>query len=97
LDELKKILELEGLLGKYGYLFDDNGNSKNNYRDSSLCAHASIVPALLTLTMCLTTSRQSQYPEYPNLFLFKLGKAELTDNSQLINLDELQRLPSSTT
>ena len=32
LEELKKILEIEGLLDKYGYLFGDNSNARNNYR-----------------------------------------------------------------
>lgn len=93
LDELKKILELEGLLGKYGYLFDDNGNSKNNYR------------GLLSLRSRLNSSGIADTHDVPDklagspnilnipiYFFFKLGKAELTDNSQLINLDELAKV-----
>lgn len=93
LDELKKILEIEGLLDKYGYLFDDSENGKNNYR------------GLLSLRSRMRNMNGDNHPvipeslaETPNVlnipiyFFFKLGKAELTDNSQLINLDELAKV-----
>lgn len=90
LDELKKILEIEGLLEQYGYLFDDSGNAKNNYR------------GLLSLRSRIKGMREAAVPSIfesaPNIlnvpiyFFFELGKAKLTDESQLINLDELAKV-----
>ena len=93
LDELKKILEIEGLLGKYGYLFDDSSNGKNNYRGL-----LSLRSRMKGMTGFNEPSIPQELESMPNLlnipiyFFFKLGKAELTDDSQLINLDELAKV-----
>lgn len=86
LEELKKILELEGLLDKYGYLFDEENNGKNSYK------------GLMSLRSRLKGFGGYYNPENPDAisipiyFFFKIGKAQLTDNSQMINIDELAKL-----
>ena len=90
LDELKKILEIEGLLDKYGYLFDDGGNGKNNYR--GLLSLRSRVKGMNTYSMPQILETKPNILNIPIYFFFQLGKAELTDDSQLINLDELAKV-----
>lgn len=90
LDELKKILEIEGLLGKYGYLFNDGGNGKNNYR--GLLSLRSRLNSMNTYSLPQALETQPNILNIPIYFFFQLGKAELTDESQLINLDELAKV-----
>lgn len=93
LDELKKILELEGLLSKYGYLFDDSGKGKNNYRGLlSLRSRLSRTSGNESAFALENNGKSPNLLNIPIYFFFKLGKAELTDNSQLINLDELAKV-----
>ncbi len=91
-DELKKILEIEGLLGKYGYLFDnsDDGNAKNNYR--GLLSLRSRMKGMNEYTLPYSLQDKPNVLNIPIYFFFELGKAKLTDNSQLINLDELAKV-----
>ena len=90
LDELKKILEIEGLLDKYGYLFDEGGNGRNNYR--GLLSLRSRMRNMNTFSMPKVLETQPNILNIPIYFFFQLGKAELTDDSQLINLDELAKV-----
>lgn len=90
LDELKKILEIEGLLGKYGYLFDEGGNRKNNYR--GLLSLRSRMKSMNTFSLPQALESQPNILNIPIYFFFQLGKAQLTDDSQLINLDELAKV-----
>lgn len=92
LDELKKILEIEGLLGKYGYLFDDSngGNAKNNYR--GLLSLRSRMKGMNEYILPQSLQGSPNVLNIPIYFFFELGKAKLTDNSQLINLDELAKV-----
>ena len=90
LDELKKILEIEGLLDKYGYLFDEGGNGRNNYR--GLLSLRSRMRSMNTFSMPKVLETQPNILNIPIYFFFQLGKAELTDDSQLINLDELAKV-----
>lgn len=95
LEELKKILEIEGLLDKYGYLFDDGSKGKNNYK--GLLALKNRIKGMqgTVSTSDIGESYESinsNILNVPIYFFFKLGKAELTDNSQLINLDELAKV-----
>ena len=90
LDELRKILEIEGLLDKYGYLFDDHGNGKNNYR--GLLSLRSRLKSMNSFSIPQALETQPNILNIPIYFFFQLGKAELTDESQLINLDELAKV-----
>lgn len=90
LDELKKILEIEGLLDKYGYLFDDRNNGKNNYR--GLLSLRSRMKSMNSFPIPQALETQPNILNIPIYFFFQLGKAELTDESQLINLDELAKI-----
>lgn len=90
LDELKKTLEIEGLLGKYGYLFDEGGNRKNNYR--GLLSLRSRMKSMNTFSLPQALESQPNILNIPIYFFFQLGKAQLTDDSQLINLDELAKV-----
>ncbi|MEE3485377.1 MAG: OmpA family protein [Bacteroidales bacterium] len=91
-DELKKILEIEGLLGKYGYLFDDidADNAKNNYR--GLLSLRSRMKGMNEYALPYSLQDRPNVLNIPIYFFFELGKAKLTDNSQLINLDELAKV-----
>lgn len=91
-DELKKILEIEGLLGKYGYLFDDidTDNAKNNYR--GLLSLRSRMKGMNEYDLPYSLQDRPNVLNIPIYFFFELGKAKLTDNSQLINLDELAKV-----
>ena len=92
LDELKKILEIEGLLDKYGYLFDNNGggNAKNNYK--GLLSLRSRMKGMNEYALPFSLQNTPNVLNIPIYFFFELGKAKLTDNSQLINLDELAKV-----
>jgi outer membrane protein OmpA-like peptidoglycan-associated protein len=90
LEELKKILEIEGLLDKYGYLFGDNSNARNNYR--GLLSLRSRLRGMNELTMPSALETKPNVLNIPIYFFFELGKAKLTDDSQLINLDELDKV-----
>lgn len=90
LEELKKILEIEGLLDKYGYLFGDNSNARNNYR--GLLSLRSRLRGMNELTMPSALETKPNVLNIPIYFFFELGKAKLTDDSQLINLDELAKV-----
>ena len=90
LEELKKILEIEGLLDKYGYLFGDNSNARNNYR--GLLSLRSRLRGMNELTMPSALETKPNVLNIPIYFFFELGKAKLTDVSQLINLDELAKV-----
>ena len=92
LDELKKILVIEGLLGKYGYLFDnsDADNAKNNYR--GLLSLRSRIKGMNEYALPYSLQDRPNVLNIPIYFFFELGKAKLTDNSQLINLDELAKV-----
>ena len=92
LDELKKILEIEGLLGKYRYMFDDidAGNAKNNYK--GLLSLRSRMKGMNEYSLPYSLQDRPNVLNIPIYFFFELGKAKLTDNSQLINLDELAKV-----
>ena len=90
LEELKKILEIEGLLDKYGYLFGDNNNTRNNYR--GLLSLRSRLRGMNEPTMPSALETKPNVLNIPIYFFFELGKAKLTDDSQLINLDELAKV-----
>ena len=90
LEELKKILEIEGLLDKYGYLFGDNSNARNNYR--GLLSLRSRLRGMNEPTMPSALETKPNVLNIPIYFFFELGKAKLTDDSQLINLDELAKV-----
>ncbi len=90
LEELKKILEIEGLLDKYGYLFGDNSNARNNYR--GLLSLRSRLRGMNEPTMPSALGTKPNVLNIPIYFFFELGKAKLTDDSQLINLDELAKV-----
>ena len=91
-DELKKILEIEGLLGKYRYMFDDidAGNAKNNYK--GLLSLRSRMKGMNEYSLPYSLQDRPNVLNIPIYFFFELGKAKLTDNSQLINLDELAKV-----
>ena len=139
LAELKKILEIEGLLDTYCHLFDDddavgsNGYPRNNYSGlNSLRARlknrhwdgtsplegqapngndcADSLRHRQDSVLALGTGQSGNLPDStladyaalmqsgrecigaPIFFFFELGTSRLTDNSQLVNLDELARV-----
>lgn len=100
LRELRKILEIEGLLDKYGYVFKDKVRNKRNY-----------YPGILSLRSRLNAeknaAKEKEMPDSANFmmfegcdtilnqpvyFFFKKGTSKLTDESQLVNLDEIARV-----
>ena len=93
IEELRKILKIEGLLDKYGYLFDENGSSKNSYR--GLRSLRSRLREMAEGVIPNALQSESNVLNVPIYFFFQLGKAQLTDDSQLINLDELAKVAIS--
>ena len=122
LAELKKILQIEGLLSKYGGVFENSaGNSmetsypRNDYsglnslrarlkhkdwngnspltNDSSDSSENSGTNASTDYSNYLSLMQESkECIGAPILFFFELGTTNLTDKSQLVNLDELARI-----
>lgn len=150
LNELKKIMEIEGLLDRYGNMFDDGESSgktypRNDYSglnslrarlrnrhwdgksplandslaacsgsadtfangsgDAYTLSHGSAADSLAASNVRGDTIRGYSRSDYlslihsgngcvgsPVCFFFELGTAELTDKSQLVNLDELARV-----
>ena len=93
IEELRKILKIEGLLDKYGYLFDENGSSKNSYR--GLRSLRSRLREMAEGVLPNALQSESNVLNVPIFFFFQLGKAQLTDDSQLVNLDELAKVAIS--
>lgn len=122
LAELKKILQIEGLLSKYGGVFENSaGNSteisypRNDYSglnslrarlrhkdwngnspltsDSSDSSENSGTNASTDCSNYLSLMQEGkECIGSPILFFFELGTTNLTDKSQLVNLDELARV-----
>ncbi len=127
LDELHKIMEIEGLLGKYGRLFDKNadniaaGYPRNDYSGlnslrarlrnrtwngqptgSDKAAHKSAAgllhsgvgnDSILSATDYITQIQNgTECIGAPIFMFFQLGTTQLTDASQLVNLDKLARI-----
>lgn len=93
--EWRKILEVEGLLDRYGSSLDAASDSRGSYRGlESLRARLRdrLESSAAGETFGDSDSLMVAQPSIPIYFFFKLGKAELTDDSQLINLDELARV-----
>lgn len=93
--EWRKILEVEGLLDKYGRLLDAPAASRGSYRGlESLRARLREQQEYGAVGEPYMDgdSLELAQPNIPIYFFFKLGRAELTDDSQLINLDELARV-----
>lgn len=104
--ELKKILEIEGLLDKYGYVLEEGNERGNEYKGlQSLLARMKAqesmgkegkkddrrIAGTNVQQNIIIESDEAGVPNIPIYFFFKLGKAELTDDSQLVNLDELAK------
>lgn len=87
IDELYKILELEGLLDKYGYLFNEPGKGKNTYKGL-----VSLRNRLKGVGAVAGDLGDKSGLRIPINFFFKIGKAVLTENSQMVNLDELAKV-----
>lgn len=96
INEYKKILRMEGLMDKYSYVFErDSLDEKNNY-PGFLALKARIDQMEKQHKNTSRTIKQSEQEDdnqkiidIPVYFFFQLGKAALTDDSQLINLDEI--------
>lgn len=101
IEELKKALQTEGLLDKYGYLFNDKARNKRNYYQGLLSLRARMMAAREQAekenedTHC-THAADSAYEavkgtilSQPVYFFFKRNTAKLTDDSQRVNLDEI--------
>ena len=93
IEELRKILKIEGLLDKYDYIFDDKGNTKNSYQ--GLRSLRSRLRGMSDSILPSALQTDSNVLNVPIFFFFQLGKAQLTDDSQLINLDELAKVATS--
>lgn len=93
--ELKKILKLEGLLVKYGHLFDDAKVGKSNYKGLLSLRSRLNNAGLGNVSSGFESEENPNIITVPIYFFFKLGEAVLTDNSQLINLDELAKVVNS--
>lgn len=99
LSELKKIIEAYGLWDQYGYLFNGKAQSKRNYYSGLLSLRSRMQeehvqqasPKSVTSGFSGFEGKDSLLNN-PVYFFFKRGKAKLTDESQLVNLDEIARI-----
>ena len=100
LRELRKILEIEGLLDKYGYVFKDKARNKRNYYPGILALrsrlnaekNAAKEKDMLQSSMNKMFEGRDSILNQPVYFFFKRGTTKLTDESQLVNLDEIARV-----
>ena len=122
IDELKKILSIEGLLEKYHGIFDsyaDQGNVRKTYPKNDYSGLNSLRARLNNRSWngsptsnmvpfpadSLDFSADGDWNEYltlvsqgkeaigaPVYFFFHMGTCDLTDRSQLVNLDEIARI-----
>lgn len=99
--QLRRILEVEGLLDKYGYIFNDKETAKkNNYKGLlSLRARIREMQKNDAFNSGMDDTFKLDEPDtdtngmsVPIYFFFKLGTSTLTDNSQLVNLQELAKV-----
>lgn len=111
ISEYRKILELEGLLAKYGLEGDSANvitNGKNRYSgiislrkrieerknagSTDFKDNNEEYNLLQDLTITGEKDGETVILSVPVFVFFKLGTTELTDRSQLINLDEIARI-----
>lgn len=101
LKELRKILRNEGLLEKYEYLFREKARDKRNYCKGILALRSRLnaeknVGKDKELSSSINRLRMFEGRDsilnQPVYFFFRLGTAKLTDQSQLLNLDEVARI-----
>lgn len=100
LRELRKILEIEGLLDQYGYVFKDKARNKRNYYPGILALrsrlnaekNAAKEKEMLETSMNKMFEGRDSILNQPVYFFFKRGTTKLTDESQLVNLDEIARV-----
>ncbi len=98
-NELKKILEIEQLLDKYKYVFEESPDDKNSYHGllalRARLKEMSQKDSIRRESWPVESNSGSSVIELPVYFYFQLGKARLTDESQLVNLDKLAELAIS--
>jgi len=97
INEFKKILRIEGLMDKYKYVFvQDSINEKNNY--PGLIALKTRINQMeqqhsdarnLTKSSTTIIQKTPNVIDVPVYFFFQFGRAVLTDDAQLVNLDEI--------
>lgn len=99
LSELRKAIEAYGLWDQYGYLFNGKAQNKRNYYNGLLSLRSRMQEERMQQTMPnVGTSGFSGFEgkdsllNNPVYFFFKRGKTKLTDESQLVNLDEIARI-----
>lgn len=90
--KLRAVLEAKGLYDQYSYLFDDKARDKRNYYQGLLSLRSRLKDAKHpkeSASALATLMGQDSLLNAPVYFFFKKGKARLTDDSQLVNLDEI--------
>lgn len=95
IEKLRAVLEAEGLMDQYGYLFNDKARTKRNYYQGILSLRSRLMDAhhpVHTRRNLTALEGKDSLLNAPVYFFFKIGKAKLTDRSQLVNLDEIARI-----
>ena len=95
--EFRKIIEIEGLMDKYASFFAaDSTSDKNSYPGLlALKARIELMQSNGSRQKKNETPTQQASPsviDVPIYFFFQLGKAVLSEDAQLINLDEIARV-----
>jgi outer membrane protein OmpA-like peptidoglycan-associated protein len=104
--ELRKILEIEGLLDKYADSFDDNNEQSFGYPLNDYSGLNSLRKRMREDAKIPNKRHNSRKDNAidsipmdnsdcigaPIFFFFELGTSDLVDNSQLINLNEIARI-----
>lgn len=97
INELRKILEIEGLLDKYGYVFNDKARDKRNYYSGILSLRSRLnaeknANNMKRRPLLADNDSLTKVISMPIYFFFKKGTTRLTNSSQLINIDEIVRV-----
>lgn len=95
LAKLRAVLEAERLYDQYSYLFDDKARDKRNYYQGLLSLRSRLKDAQqpkVSASAHISVEGMDSLLNAPVYFFFKKGKVKLTDDSQLVNLDEIARI-----
>lgn len=95
LERLRATLEAEGLWDRYKHLFSDTARNRRNYYKGLLSLRSRIKDAnspKTAITSSIKLEGKDSILNAPVYFFFKIGESKLTDESQLVNLDEIARI-----
>lgn len=95
LEKLRATLQADGLWDRYKHLFDDKARNVRNYYKGLLSLRSrlkDVQQPKVELSSAMKLEGKDSLLNAPVYFFFKIGESKLTDESQLVNLDEIARI-----